>query len=152
MFVGRALPLQALGKEPGAAERAVRRLHEERGGRAVFVSCDDPRVMLRTGVEFLRIKSIWTGTVPEIQNTILAWTRDRLRDGDEQYVLGRWCLPEEWITPWSQDPFDLYFLEQHFRLVPTRMAPVPVAHTPVTNPFGWRRADTVRLEPKTGAP
>lgn len=148
---GAVLPMQALGTETSVAERQIRQLAEERGGRAVFVSCDDPRALVEAGVTFFRIRSIWTATVPEIQQSILAWVTTRIREGDEPYVLDRWCLPEEWGGPWSKEPFDLFFLERHFQLVPTGITAVPVAHSPQTSPFAFRRGDVFRLDPRSGS-
>lgn len=148
---GAVLPMQALGTETSVAERQIRQLAEERGGRAVFVSCDNPRALEGAGVTFLRIRSIWTATVPEIQQSILAWVTTRIREGDEPYVLDRWCLPEEWGHSWSKEPFDLFFLERHFQLVPTGITAVPVAHSPQTSPFAFRRGDVFRLDPRSGS-
>ncbi len=146
---GAIIPMQALARDTAIAEREIRQLQAERGGRAVFVTCDSPRAVVEAGVPYLRIRSIWEGSVPEIQEAILAWTRARMGEGGEAYVLDRWCLPEEWITSWSREPFDLFFLERDFYLVPTRITGVPVAQSAPTNPFSWRRGDVVRLTPRS---
>jgi hypothetical protein len=143
---GAVLPMQALGRETARAEREIRQLAYARGGRAVFIACDDPKAIVGAGVEFLRLRSAWTGTVPEIERTLMSWTRDRLDEGKEPYVVGRWCLPEEWKTTWSKEPFDLFFLSRSFRMVPTRISGIPISSSVPTNPFNWTWGDVVRLE------
>jgi len=96
----------------------------------------------------LRLRSVWTGTIPEIQEKVRSWTAARLQDGDEPYLVGRWCFPEEWKTTWSKAPFDLLFLEQSFALIPTRIADIPITEPVPTNPFSWRRGDIIRLAPQ----
>ena len=149
-LLGAVLPMQALGRDVAMAEREIRQLADQRGGRAVFIACDDSKALVRSGVDFLRLRSIWTGTVPEIQGKATSWTEDRLREGKEPYVVGRWCLPEEWNTTWSKQPFDLFFLERWFQLVPTRIIGIPIAESVPTNPFNWTRGDVVRLVPRSG--
>lgn len=148
---GAVLPMQALGRNTAEAEREIRQLDDARGGRAVFVACDDPRAIVRTRVTFLRLRSVWTGTVPEIQETIRSWIRQRLRDGKEPYLVGRWCFPEEWKTKSSQAPFDMFFLAHSFQMVPTRITGIPITDSVPTNPFNWRRGDIVRLESRDGS-
>ena len=77
----------------------------------------------------------------------MAWTRARIAEGDELYVFGRWCLPEQWRTPWSKAPFDLFFLEREFILTPTSITQAPVGEDPQTNPFTFRTEGVVRLAP-----
>ena len=150
-FFGGVVPMQALGPRVVEAEREIRQLTDERAGRAVFVACDDPKAINRAGVTFLRLRSIWRGTIPEIQEAILSWTQARLREGEQPYLVDRWCFPEEWGTEWSKERFDLFFLGQSFRLVPTRITGIPVTEVVSTNPFSWRRGDIVRLEPLAGS-
>ena len=143
---GALLPMQALGRDTSQAEREIRQLAGERGGRAVFIACDASRAVVGAGVEFLRVRSVWTGSVPEIQQRLTSWTQDRLRQGQEPYLVGRWCLPEEWMTTWSKEPFDLFFLERSFKSVPTRITGIPISDSVPTNPFSWTWGDIVRLE------
>jgi hypothetical protein len=144
---GAVLPMQALGKDASRAELQIRRLADERGGRAVFLACDDPAPLVDAGVSFLRIRSVWSGTVPEIEQSLTSWTRDRVREGKEPYLVGRWCLPEEWKTTWSKAPFDLQFLRRSFEIRPTDITGIPIAESVPTNPFSWTRGDVARLEP-----
>ena len=149
---GAVLPIQTLGTETSAAEREIRQLAEQRDGNAVFVSCDNPMALVKSGVPFLRVRQILEGSVPDIQRTILTWTRARIREGHEPYLLDRWCLPEEWDGPFpTKEPFDLFFLERYFQIVPTRITAVPVAHSPQTSPFAFRRGDVFRLDPRNGS-
>lgn len=147
-FFGALRPMQVLGQETALAERDLRNLAEARGGRAVFIACDAADAIVGAGVPFLRMRSEWTGSVPEIQQALVRWTSDRLREGKEPYLVGRWCLPEEWTTPWSQEPFDLLFLERSFTLAPTSIVGMPVSRSVSTNPFSWTRGDVSRLEAK----
>ena len=143
---GALLPMRAVGRDTIAAERGIRRLEDQRGGRAVFIACDNPLALVETGVPFLRVRSVWTGTVPEIRRALTTWTSDRLREGKEPYLVGRWCRPEEWNTTSSKEPFDLFVLDRSFTLVPTSITRIPIAWTVPTNPFNWTRGDIVRLE------
>ena len=147
-LVGAVLPMQALGREIDSATAAIQQLNDEHGGKIAFLSCDDPAPLGQ--VRHLRIRSIWTETVPEIQGRIVSWTRARVSEGDQAYVLDRWCWPEEWITEWSQERFDLFFLEQYFDLTATRVTEVLVERSVATNPFSWRRGDVFRLDPPSG--
>lgn len=144
---GAVLPMQALGRDTTRAAREIRQFADERGGRAVFIACDDPRAIVDAGADFLRLRSIWIGTVPQIEQALTSWTRDRLREGKEPYLVGRWCLPEEWKTTSSKEPFDLFFLERSFKMVPTRIRDIPISTSVPTNPFNWTRGAVVRLEP-----
>ena len=148
---GAVLPMQRLGRDIATGQREIRLLIDEREGKPVFISCDDPRVLVSNGVEFLRLRSIWVGTVPDIQQRIVDWTSARLSEGREPYLVGRWCLPEEWKTTASKQPFDLFFVERSFKLVPTGLADVPVSESVPTNPFNWTRGNIVRLESKAGS-
>lgn len=142
------LPRRALAADMIKATRDIRQLNDERHGLAVLVTCDGGNVIAvqNAGIEYLRIRSIWRGSVPEIQNTILTWIQARMAEGKEPYVLERWCLPEYWKTEWSKAPFDLYFLERDFRLAPAAITAVPTDQPSVTDPFTWRRGDLVRLD------
>ncbi|MSO55887.1 MAG: hypothetical protein EXQ55_03050 [Acidobacteria bacterium] len=146
---GAVLPMQALGRNAAKAAREIRQLHTERGGRAVFVACDDPKAIVGAQVTFLRLRSIWKGTLPEIQQAVVSWIQARRREGNEPYLVGRWCLPEEWKTTWSKEPFDLYFLELSFQMVPTRITGIPISESVPTNPFNWTQGDVVGLEPRS---
>jgi hypothetical protein len=146
-YVGAVLPMHALGRDTVAAGQQIRRLVAERAGKPVFIACDDPRFLVESGAPFLRLRSVWTGSVPEIRQAIVAWTSDRLREGKEPYLVGRWCLPEEWKTSASKEPFDLLFLQQSFKLVPTGITQLPISYSVPTNPFSWTWGDVVRLEP-----
>ena len=132
------------------AAAEIRQLAREREGRAVFIACDDPKAIREAGVEFLRLRSIWKAPAPEIQHAIVSWAEARLEEGREPYLVGRWCLPEEWRTPWAKEPFDLFFLQSVFQLVPTRITGIPITESVPTNPFNWVRGDIVRLVPKSG--
>jgi hypothetical protein len=145
---GAVLPMRALGAATTDAAHELRQLNEAAGSRAVFVACDASRPLVETRAPFLRVRSIWTGTVPEIQHAITAWTTDRLARGEQPYVVGRWCFPDEWRTRFSKAPFDLFFLEQSFMLVPTRISGVPLAEPAPTDPFTWRQGAVVRLDSK----
>lgn len=147
-LIGAVLPMQALGREIDSATAAIQQLNDEHGGKIAFLSCDAPAALGQ--VRHLRIRSIWTGTVSEIQDGIVSWTRARVSEGDQTYVLDRWCWPEEWITEWSQERFDLFFLKQDFDLTATRVIAVPVERSVATNPFSWRRGDVFRLDPPSG--
>ena len=145
---GAILPLQAVGRESDAAERAIRMLNVDRGGRMALVSCDDAQPVVRSGVDYLRLKSIWREPQADMQAAITSWTRARLGEGREVYVFLRWCLPDQWSTSWSSEPFDLLFLEEEFSLVPTPVADVPVLQGPTTDPFSWTTGNIARLVPK----
>jgi hypothetical protein len=148
------LPRQALAADSLEAGEDIRRLMEARSDRAVLVTCDGGNVtaVRNAGIEYLRIRSIWKGSVPEIQQAIRAWVDARRAEGKEPYMLGRWCYPKYWKTAWSKEPFDLYFLERDFRLIPAGITAVPTDQFSVTDPFTWGRGDVVRLDPITAAP
>lgn len=143
---GAVLPMRALAELTTGAARDIRQLYSESEGRAVFIACDDPKAIRAAGVPFHRLRSVWVGTVPDIQGTLVAWTTARLREGREPYLVGRWCLPEEWRTAASKEPFDLYFMESSFQFVPTPLVGIPVSESVPTNPFEWVRGDIVRLD------
>jgi hypothetical protein len=147
---GALLPMQALGRDRIRAEREIRQLNVERGGRTAFITCDAPAAVVLAEVKHFRLRSFWTGTVPEIQGRVLSWAKARVNEGEELYLVGRWCYPEEWSTRWSKAPFDLFFLEQSFRMTPTVIMGMPIGENPATNPFSWTRGDIVRLEPRSG--
>jgi hypothetical protein len=148
---GAVLPMQRLARDTDAGVREIRVLTEARGGRPIFLACDDPKVLVHAGVDFLRLRSIWDGSVPQIQEKVVVWTRAQLAAGREPYLVGRWCLPEEWKTTSSKQPFDLFFLERSFTLAPAGLAAVPVSESVPTNPFNWTRGDIVRLAPQAGS-
>jgi hypothetical protein len=143
---GALLPMQAVARDTLRGRDEVRRFVEGRGGKAVFLACDEPKALILAGVPYLRIRSIWNRSIPEMQATLTAWVAAQLRDGKEPYLFGRVCLPEEWKTTWSKAPFDLYFLEQSFTIAPTAIAGVPLGTGVPTSPFTWARGDLVRLE------
>jgi hypothetical protein len=145
-LLGAVLPMQALGRDTRRAESELRELADRRQGRAVFIACDNSKVIVGAHVTYLRLRSIWTGTVPEIQQRVISWTEDRLREGKEPYLVGRWCLPEEWKTTSSKQPFDLFFLGSRFTMTPSGIAGVPISETVPTNPFNWTKGDVLRLE------
>jgi hypothetical protein len=143
---GVVLPMRALGERTTEVARDIRQLHAESDGRAVFIACDDPKAIRAAGVPLHRLRSVWVGTVQDIQGSLVAWTTARLSEGREPYLVGRWCLPEEWRTLATKEPFDLHFLESSFRFVPTPLVGIPVTESVPTNPFQWVRGDIVRLE------
>ncbi len=145
-LLGAVLPMQALGRDTSRAEGELRQLVDQRQGRAVFIACDNSKVIVGAPVTYLRLRSIWTGTVPEIEQRVIAWTQDRLREGKEPHLVGRWCLPEEWKTTWSKKPFDMFFLGRQFTMVPTGISGVPISDTVPTNPFNWTSGEVLRLE------
>jgi hypothetical protein len=149
---GAVLPMQALGRDTEQATRQVRRLDAGYGGRVVLVTCDGGNVpaVVDAEVEYLRVRSIWKGSVAEIQDAILSWTRARVAEGKVPHVLDRWCYPEEWGTSWSKKPFDQFFLGGQYHLTPTSVTSVPLAQPSTTDPFTWRRGDIVRLDPAGG--
>jgi len=149
---GAVLPMQALGRDTRQATQQLRGLNDQYQDRAVLVTCDGGNALpvWHAGIEYLRLRSIWKGSLPEIQAAIVSWTRDRVAEGKIPHLLERWCYPEEWRTTASKAPFDLYFLERHFRLTPTSIIGVPVAQPATTDPFTWRRGDIVRLDPAVG--
>ncbi|MDA1183128.1 MAG: hypothetical protein O2930_00615 [Acidobacteria bacterium] len=155
-FFGSILPLQAVGRESDAAQRAILTLNDERSGNVAFVSCDDTKAVAQPGISYLRLKSIWREPQREMQAAILSWTRARIDEGVDVYVLLRWCRPDQWSTAWSEEPFDLLFLEREFALVPTLIANVPVLQGPATDPFAWTTGSVARVVPKArsmpGAP
>jgi hypothetical protein len=145
---GALLPMQAFGRDTLIGRDEVRRFVDERGAKAVFLACDEPKVLVLARIPYLRIRSIWTRPVPEMQAALTAWVAEQLRDGKEPYLLGRVCLPEEWKTTWSKAPFDLYFLKQSYRITPTAIRNVPLANSVPSNPFTYTWGDLVRLEPQ----
>lgn len=142
---GALLPMQALGRDTVRSTAAIQRLIDASAGRAVFVACDEPKVLTGGAIPYWRMRSVWVGTIPEIQRALTAWVDARLAEGREPILVGRWCLPEEWKTKASKAPFDLFFLEQSFRMVPTGIINIPTANSVPTNPFNWTRGDVVRL-------
>lgn len=147
---GALLPMQVLGRDRIVAERGIRQLNEASAGRAVFVTCDAPAAVVLAGVKYYRLRSFWTGTIPEIQAKVLAWTRARVEEGYQPYLVGRWCYPEEWLTTWSKARFDLYFLDQSFDMAPTAVTNMPIGEDVATDPLSWVRGDVVRLDPRSG--
>lgn len=146
---GAALPIQALGARSAEVAREIRQLYAGSGEQAVFIACDDPKAVRASGVPYHRLRSVWVGTAPDIQRALVAWITERLREGKEPYLIGRWCLPEEWRSPGTKEPFDLYFLTSSFQMAPTPLVDVPVTESVPTNPFQWVRGDIVRLTLKT---
>lgn len=144
---GAVLPMQARGRDTRDAEHQLRHLVDEHHGSVAFVACDNPTAVVNTGVEYLRVRSVWTGTLPEIEERIVSWTRDRLRDGKQPYLVGRWCLPEEWKTTASRAPFDLRVLDRALTIGPVVIAGIPISESVPTNPFSWTRGDVSRLAP-----
>lgn len=142
---GAAVPMRQLADRTAAVEARIRQLPALSGGQAVFIACDDPKVIRAAGVPLHRMRSVWLGTVPDIQQALVSWAAARLHEGTAVYLVGRWCLPEEWKTSASTAPFDLYYLESSFRLVPTSVVDMPVTESVPTNPFQWVRGDIVRL-------
>lgn len=145
---GALLPMQAFARDTLRGRDELRRFVESRGGDAVFLACDEPKALILAGIPYLRIRSIWNRPIPEMQATLQQWVAQQLRDGKEPYLFGRVCLPEEWKTSWSKAPFDLYFLQQSFKIVPTAIAGIPLANGVPTSPFTWTRGDLVRFEPR----
>jgi len=146
---GAVLPMRALGVRTAEVAHDIRQLSAESGGRAVFIACDDPKAIRASAVPYHRLRSVWVGTAPDIQRALVVWITERLSEGKEPYLVGRWCLPEEWRSPGTKDPFDLYFLTSSFEMAPTPLVGVPVTESVPTNPFQWVRGDIVRLTLKT---
>jgi hypothetical protein len=142
---GVLLPLRALGTELTAATSALDQLIADSGGRAVFVTCDAPAAVVRAGGEYLRIRAIWNAPPPLVEAQIVAWTTMQLANGRRVFVVGDRCLPEEWITTWSQAPFTLAFLEQRFTTGRPLIRHLPIAQTSLTDPLGWRYGDVREL-------
>ena len=143
---GSLLPMQALGHDTLDTVRQIRQLNDDLGGNAVIVSCTDSLVVVRAGVANFRIKKEWRPTVTETRDAIRSWIDGQLAEGKQPFLLDRWCLPEEWFVS-APPPFDLYFLEKDFQLVPTQVRQAPVAQVWETNPFSWRRGALMRLVP-----
>jgi hypothetical protein len=139
--------MKAAPQQIAAVSRAIRELNVERGGRVALVTCDGGPAVESVGVEYLRIRNVWKRSVPDIQNTVLSWTRDRLREGKELYVQDERCFPDEWVVP-PHPPFDLRFLERDFRVTETSINGVPIPHSSPTDMFAWRRERVKRLEPR----
>jgi hypothetical protein len=142
---GAVVPMQALGRDTTNAAREIRQLADTAGGRAVFVACDDAKVLVGASVEFLRLRSVWFGTSADIEQALDAWTRARLGEGKAPYLVGRWCVPDEWKTTATRAPFDLFFLRRSFTLEPTAIRNIPISESVPTNPFNWTRGDVIRL-------
>jgi len=147
---GAVLPMRALGARTTEVAHEIRTLHAESGGRAVFIACDDPKAIRESAVPYHRLRSVWVGTASDIQDALIEWITQRLSEGKEPYLVGRWCLPEEWRSPGPTDPFDLYFLSSSFVLVPTPLVGVPVTESVPTNPFQWVQGDVVRITATPG--
>jgi hypothetical protein len=145
---GALVPMQAFTRDTLTARDEVGRFVAGRGGKAVFLACDEPKVLVLAGIPYLRIRSIWNRPIPEMQASLTAWVAEQLRDGKEPYLFGRVCLPEEWKTAWSKAPFDLYFLERSYRIAPTAITGVPLANSVPSNPFTFTWGDLVRVEVK----
>jgi hypothetical protein len=142
-------PMQVLARDTARAKVALETVDRESGGRAVFVACDDPKALVASRLPYLRLRSVWRGSVEEIQNHIEGWVQARLDEGKAAYLIDRWCRPEEWGTKWSKARFDMFYLERSFRLIPTRVTNIPVTEAVATNPFSWRRGDVARIVPRS---
>jgi hypothetical protein len=147
------VPRQQLASDTISVSRQIQQLRDEHGGRLVLVTCDGGNVeaVRRSGLEYLRIRSIWRGPVPDIQSRIVDWVAARLAEGKEPYLLGRWCLPENWKTQWSKAPFDLYFLDTRFRIGPPAIKAIPTDQESATDPFLWGRGDLAPLEKRNAS-
>jgi hypothetical protein len=145
---GVALPLQSVGERTIEASRDIRALYTASGERAIFVACADPKSVVAAGVPLHKMRSVWVGTVPEIQAALVAWISARLDGGQPVYVVGRWCFPEDWKTSSSKAPFDLYFLEAFFQMVPSPVMDIPVGENVATNPFTWTQGDILSVAPR----
>jgi hypothetical protein len=146
---GALLPIRALGVQISASTQAVSGLIDATGGRAVFVSCDNPQPLTRAKASFLRIRSIWRAAPVEIQTHIIDWTTMQLASGHRVFVVGDRCLPEEWITKWSKAPFSLRFLDEHFAVEAPAIHQLPITQESMTDPFGGRYGDVHELRPRT---
>lgn len=149
-YWGAVRPIAIRGQELDKAVNDLRGFQEARGGHATFIACDASSALVDAGLPFYRIRSFWTGTVPEIQDRIAAWAESQVAEGREVYLVGGWCYPEEWNTRWSKAPFNLHFLDRQFRFTPTSITNMPIEQTVPTNPFSWLSGDVVRLEPRGG--
>jgi hypothetical protein len=141
------LPMKAAPVAIAAASAEIRNLNLERGGRIAIVTCDGGPAVEQAGVEYLRIRNVWTGSLPDVQNTIRSWTEARFREGKEVYIQDKRCFPDEWVVP-PHAPFDLGFMERSFRPTSTSIRGVLVPHSSPTDMLAWRREDVVRLEPR----
>lgn len=144
-LVGGVLPIRALGRDNDAAVKALVKLNADYKQQTAFVTCDSPRPIFAARVEHLRIRSIWNAPPAEIEGRIMSWIDAQAASGRTVFLVDRVCFPDEWITTWSQAPFNLGFLEHRFVLEPTGITNVPTAQEPYTNPFAWRHADIMRL-------
>jgi hypothetical protein len=149
---GVVLPLRAWGRETVLAEQKIRALNEEHHGRVVFVACDQIRSVAHAGVQFLRLRTSWKNDEAQDRQTALEWTQARFSEGDEPYLIGRYCHPDDWNIAWSKTPFDLFFLDQYFRRVPTAITGVPIDQIVATDPYTWITGDVYRLERLGGRP
>lgn len=145
---GVALPLQSVGDRTAEASRDIRALYTASGERAVFVACADPKAVVAAGVPLHKMRAVWVGTVAEIQVSLVSWISARLDAGQPVYVVGRWCFPEDWKTSSSKAPFDLYFLEAFFQMVPSPVMDIPVGENVATNPFTWAQGDILSIAPR----
>lgn len=142
---GAALPMQSVGERTAEATRDIRALYTASGERAVFVACADPKAIVAAGVPLHKLRSVWLGTVPEIQAALVSWITARIDGGQTVYLVGRWCFPEDWKTSSSKAPFDLYFLEAFFQMVPSPVVDIPVGESVPTNPFTWAQGDILHV-------
>ncbi len=142
------LPMKAAPQQIAKVSRELRELNMARGGKIALVTCDGGPMVEGSGVEYLRIRNEWKGSVPDIQNTILTWTKGRLSEGKEVYVQDKRCFPDEWVVP-PQPPFDLRFLERDYRATDISIRGIPIPHSSPTDMFEWRREDLARIEPRS---
>ena len=145
------LPLRQLGIDRDVAEQQIRRIIQQDAG-AVFIACDASVALADADATFFRVRSYWIGPLPEIQKKIRAWGEAQVDAGKTLYLVGRWCHPEEWITQWSQVPFDLGFLQDTFTFEPTGVLNIPLEEGVATNPNSWRRGDINRLTRRSQLP
>ena len=148
-LTGAVWPMRVRGEERAWAEQQLRQLAAADQGRAVFIACDAYPALVAAGVPYFRIRSFWNGPVAVVQETIRSWADARVAEGRRPYLVGRWCLPEEWITRWSQAPFDLAYLATSFVLTPTNIVNIPLSETVATNPNSWKQGDVIRLDPRS---
>ncbi len=150
-YTGAVWPIRDLGIRRAAAAAALDALPGGTSGRRAIASCDLTPAVDASRTDVLRIRSYWTGTVPQIQDAIQVWVDARLREGSAVYLYGSTCYPEEWITDWSKDRFDMLFLRRAFQVSDPLVRDAPQHETVATNPRSWKRADVRRVTSREGA-
>jgi hypothetical protein len=109
---------------------------------------------IRVGIQgccSLSLEAIRRELQADMHAVIMSWTRARLRQGAEGYLLRGSGLPDQWSRSRSEEPFDLLCPEPEVTRVPMLNANVPVLERPVADRLASTTGRVTRLAPNAGS-